>query len=79
MCTTFYIPSFHAIGDGSLMDAINYIKEQGFKQGFIVSDKVLNKIGVVKTLLIYWMNNTLSVSYLIKHSRIQQSAMLTMD
>jgi alcohol dehydrogenase len=48
MSTTFYMPSLNVIGDGSLMEAINYIKEQGFKQGFIVSDKVLNKIGVVK-------------------------------
>jgi|GEM_PF-5015930 alcohol dehydrogenase len=30
------------------MEAINYIKEPGFKQDFVVSDKVLNKIVVVK-------------------------------
>ena len=36
------------MGDGSLADAVDYIKTQGFKQGLIVSDPVLNKLGVVK-------------------------------
>ncbi len=36
------------MGSGSLAEAINYIKEQGFKQGLVVSDEVLNNIGVVK-------------------------------
>jgi alcohol dehydrogenase len=36
------------MGSGSLAEAVNYIKEQGFKQGLIVSDSVLNKLGVVK-------------------------------
>ena len=36
------------MGSGCLVEAINYIKEQGFKQGLIVSDSVLNEIGVVK-------------------------------
>ncbi|MGB2741300.1 MAG: L-threonine dehydrogenase [Cognaticolwellia sp.] len=48
MSATFYMPSLNIIGSGSLVEAVNYIKEQGFKQGFIVSDNVLNKIGVVK-------------------------------
>lgn len=48
MSATFYMPSLNVIGSGSLVEAINYIKAQGFKQGFIVSDQVLNKIGVVK-------------------------------
>ncbi len=48
MSSTFYMPSLNVMGSGSLAEAINYIKEQGFKQGLIVSDNVLNKIGVVK-------------------------------
>jgi alcohol dehydrogenase len=50
MSSTFYMPSLNVMGSGSLAEAINYIKEQGFKQGLIVSDEVLNKIGVVKSL-----------------------------
>jgi len=42
------MPSLNVMGSGSLAEAINYIKEQEFKQGLIVSDAVLNKIGVVK-------------------------------
>jgi len=48
MSSTFYMPSLNVMGSGSLAEAINYIKEQEFKQGLIVSDAVLNKIGVVK-------------------------------
>ncbi len=48
MSSTFYMPSLNVMGNGSLKEAINYIKEQGFKQGLIVSDKVLSEIGVVK-------------------------------
>ena len=48
MSSTFYMPSLNVMGNGCLTEAINYIKEQGFKQGLIVSDSVLNKIGVVK-------------------------------
>jgi alcohol dehydrogenase len=42
------MPSLNVMGNGSLSEAINYIKDQGFKQGLIVSDSVLNEIGVVK-------------------------------
>ncbi|GAA6171829.1 L-threonine dehydrogenase [Colwellia sp. KU-HH00111] len=48
MSSTFYMPSINMMGDGSLADAVDYIKTQGFKQGLIVSDPVLNKLGVVK-------------------------------
>lgn len=48
MSSTFYMPSLNVMGSGSLAEAVNYIKEQGFKQGLIVSDSVLNKLGVVK-------------------------------
>lgn len=36
------------MGEGCIDEAVNYIKSQGFKQGLIVSDKVLREIGVVK-------------------------------
>lgn len=49
MSSTFYMPSLNVMGSGCLAEAINYIKEQGFKQGLIVSDDVLNKIGVVRS------------------------------
>jgi len=48
MSSTFYMPSLNVMGIGSLAEAINYIKAQGFKQGLIVSDSVLNEIGLVK-------------------------------
>ena len=48
MSTSFYMPSLNVMGSGSLAEAIIYIKSQGFKQGLIVSDKVLSEIGVVK-------------------------------
>jgi alcohol dehydrogenase len=42
------MPSLNVMGSGSLAEAIIYIKAQGFKQGLIVTDKVLNDIGIVK-------------------------------
>lgn len=48
MSTTFFMPSLNLMGEGCIDEAINYIKSQGFKQGLIVSDTVLNEIGVVK-------------------------------
>ncbi|WP_077285920.1 L-threonine dehydrogenase [Cognaticolwellia aestuarii] len=48
MSSTFYMPSLNVMGSGSLAEAVNYIKAQGFKKGLIVSDHILNKIGVVK-------------------------------
>jgi len=36
------------MGEGCITEAVSYIKSQGFKQGLVVSDTVLNKIGVVK-------------------------------
>ena len=48
MSTSFYMPSLNVMGSGSLAEAIIYIKAQGFKQGLIVTDKVLSDIGIVK-------------------------------
>lgn len=47
MSTTFFMPSINLMGEGCIDEAVSYIKSQGFKKGLIVSDAVLNEIGVV--------------------------------
>ena len=44
----FFIPSVNLMGAGCLMDAAASIKSLGFRKGLIVTDKVLNQIGLVK-------------------------------
>ena len=48
MSSTFYMPALNIMGSGSLVEAVNFIKEQGFKKALIVTDSALNKLGVVK-------------------------------
>ncbi|MCG7496052.1 L-threonine dehydrogenase [Vibrio sp. Of7-15] len=48
MSTAFFIPTVNLMGAGCLTEAVESIKSQGFKKGLIVTDKVLNQIGVVK-------------------------------
>ncbi len=48
MTSAFYIPTVNLMGAGCLIQAVDSIQSQGFKKGLIVSDKVLNQIGVVK-------------------------------
>ncbi len=48
MTSAFYIPTVNLMGAGCLTTAMDNIKAQGFKNGLIVTDKVLNQIGVVK-------------------------------
>ncbi|HCG9844439.1 TPA: L-threonine dehydrogenase [Vibrio parahaemolyticus] len=48
MTSTFFIPTVNLMGAGCLKDAANSIQSQGFKKGLIVTDKILNQIGVVK-------------------------------
>ncbi|ELR67434.1 Alcohol dehydrogenase [Photobacterium marinum] len=48
MSSAFFIPTVNLMGAGCLTDAANAVKEQGFKKALIVTDKVLNQIGVVK-------------------------------
>ncbi|MEZ8104401.1 MULTISPECIES: L-threonine dehydrogenase [Vibrio] len=48
MASAFFIPAINLMGAGCLTDAADSIKSQGFKKGLIVTDKVLNQIGVVK-------------------------------
>jgi alcohol dehydrogenase len=45
--STFFIPSQNIIGRNSLSEAMASIKNFGFKKAFIVTDKPLNKIGIV--------------------------------
>ena len=47
MPSTFYIPSVNLMGVGCLTEAVNNIKAAGFKKALIVTDSVLNQIGVV--------------------------------
>lgn len=45
--STFFIPSVNMIGSGCLEDAAKTMKEHGLHHALIVTDKVLNSIGVV--------------------------------
>ena len=45
--STFFMPSVNMFGAGCLKDAAGTIKSYGYQQALIVTDKVLNKIGVV--------------------------------
>jgi alcohol dehydrogenase len=45
--STFFIPSVNMIGSGCLNEAANTMEQQGLRHALIVTDKVLNNIGVV--------------------------------
>ena len=45
--STFFIPSVNMIGSGCLDEAAKTLKQQGLRRALIVTDKVLNNIGVV--------------------------------
>lgn len=54
MSSTFFIPAVNVMGAGCLKEAVAAIKGYGFRKALIVTDNVLNKIGVaekVKSLL----------------------------
>lgn len=46
--SAFFIPSVNLLGAGCLTTAVTNIQTYGFKRALIVTDKVLNKIGMVK-------------------------------
>jgi alcohol dehydrogenase len=48
MASAFFLPTVNLMGAGCLKDAADSIKAQGFTKGLIVTDKILNQIGVVK-------------------------------
>lgn len=50
MSTQFQMPSTNFMGAGCLSDAIQQIKARGFTKALIVTDAILNKIGVVHKL-----------------------------
>lgn len=45
--STFYIPSINKIGAGCLADAVSSMKDFGFHKALIVTDSILNQLGVV--------------------------------
>ncbi|AOV97720.1 L-threonine dehydrogenase [Edwardsiella hoshinae] len=45
--STFFIPSVNMIGSGCLNEAVATMKEYGYRQALIVTDSVLNRLGVV--------------------------------
>ncbi|OTA16405.1 bifunctional aldehyde/alcohol dehydrogenase [Xenorhabdus vietnamensis] len=45
--STFFIPPVNKIGMGCMTEAIELIKNYGYRQALIVTDRVLNEIGVV--------------------------------
>ncbi|GAD30239.1 putative Fe-containing alcohol dehydrogenase [Photobacterium leiognathi lrivu.4.1] len=47
MSSAFYIPTVNFMGAGCITQAADAIKSHGFKKALIVTDKVLNQIGVV--------------------------------
>ncbi|PSW07403.1 L-threonine dehydrogenase [Photobacterium lipolyticum] len=51
MSSAFFIPTVNLMGAGCLTDAADAIKAHGFKKALIVTDKVLNQIGVVKQVV----------------------------
>lgn len=50
MTSAFYIPTVNLMGSGCLKDAADQIQSLGYRQGLIVTDKILNQIGVVDTV-----------------------------
>ncbi|KXI22287.1 L-threonine dehydrogenase [Photobacterium sanguinicancri] len=48
MSSAFFIPAVNLMGAGCLTQAVDTIQAHGFKKALIVTDKVLNQIGVVK-------------------------------
>ncbi len=50
MSSTIILPSTNLIGSGCLQQALDIIQGQGFQKALIVTDAVLNKIGVVSNV-----------------------------
>ncbi|MBT3065689.1 L-threonine dehydrogenase [Rhodoferax sp. U11-2br] len=46
MTSTFFIPSFNLMGAGCLKEAMVTLRSRGFHKALIVTDSVLNKLGV---------------------------------
>lgn len=50
MTSAFFIPAVNLMGAGCLNDAADNIQSRGYKNALIVTDAILNKIGVVKKI-----------------------------
>lgn len=50
MSTQFFIPSINIIGSDAIADALDYMKNYGFKKALIVTDAGLSNIGVVDAI-----------------------------
>ncbi|HEY0845679.1 MAG TPA: L-threonine dehydrogenase [Noviherbaspirillum sp.] len=50
MASTFFMPSVNLMGAGCLQDAVVAIRGHGFRKALIVTDTVLNKLGVAATI-----------------------------
>lgn len=48
MTTSFFMPAVNVMGAGCLTDAVAAIKSYGFKRALIVTDSVLNQLGVIE-------------------------------
>ena len=59
----FFMPSVNLIGENCLQDAGKNIKVLGFKKALIVTDKILNDIGLVNNLTCVLRNN--DIEYII--------------
>ncbi|SFU26881.1 L-threonine dehydrogenase [Xenorhabdus koppenhoeferi] len=46
--STFFIPPVNKIGMGCMTEAVELIKNYGYRQALIITDRVLNEIGVVE-------------------------------
>ena len=46
MTTSFFMPAVNLMGAGCIQDAITAIRSYGFHKALIVTDKVLNQLGV---------------------------------
>uniref|UniRef100_UPI0036D99088 L-threonine dehydrogenase n=1 Tax=Photorhabdus sp. RM322S TaxID=3342825 RepID=UPI0036D99088 len=47
MTKTFFMPSVNMMGVGCLIEAIGSMKDYGYKKALIVTDRILNEIGIV--------------------------------
>ena len=65
-----YLPPLSLVGPGVVADLGEELKSEGYKKILVVTDKVLNKIGVVKKVTDMLEANQLSYVILMKFNRI---------
>lgn len=77
MTSAFFIPTINLMGAGCLKDAADNIQAQGFTKGLIVTDKILNQIGVVKQVQDLLTARSVETVVLMALSQTQPSATST--